>query len=155
MEMQANAVYNLLIREWLNGSLLPLSLSLAFIIGVYLYNTWRAHGGGWTWAWTNAQGMKVSCAMFWLFSAESIRAGTVWALLRIANDGQRVTDVLDFYVNIAFIAGAVGLIGAFLRCNFLFTPERWGHRYWLGSLVVTIIFLFLSEFLPPFPLPHK
>ena len=155
MEMQANAHYNLIIREWLNGSLLPLSLSLTFIIGVFLFNNWRGDGGGWTLRWTKRRGIKVSCALFWLFAAESIRAGTVWALLRIANDNQRVTDILDFFVNVGFIAGAIALIGAFLRCNFLFTPQRWGHWYWVASLIVTILFLILSEIFPPFPLPYK
>lgn len=148
-------LYNLIIREWLNGSLLPLSVALAFIIGVFLFNTWRAHGGGLSWAWTEDGGVKSACAFFWLFVFESMRAGTVWVLLRIANDGQRVTAALDYVVNITFIVSAAGLIIAFFRCCFIFSPNSWGHRYWIGALFVTIGFLVLSEMLPPFPLPHR
>lgn len=153
--MESKALYNLILREWLNGSLLPLSLSLSLIIGVFLFNTWLASGGGWQWRWTEEKGIKVSCAFFWLFAYESVRAGTVWVLLRIANDGQRVTEWLDSMVNIAFVVGAAGLAVTFLRCCYLFTPESWGHRYWIGTLIFTIVFLVLSEMLPPFPLPHK
>lgn len=151
MPMQASQLYNLIIREWLNGALLPLSVALAIIISIFLAETWWKHGRG----WTGLPGIAVSCAFWWLFTAESIRAGVVWVLLRIQNDGQKVTAALDWYVNIAFILGATLLILAFLRCIYLFTPTRWGHRYWIASLFVTIVFLALSEFFPPFPLPLK
>lgn len=143
--------YNLVIREWLNGALFPLSLALAFIIGVFLFDTWRIHGRG----WTTLPGIRTSCAMWWLFSAESIRAGIVWILLRIQNDGQRVTDALDYAVNVGFMFGATALIVAFLRCIFLFTPPKWGHVYWVASVLVTVLFLVLSDVFPPFPLPHR
>lgn len=143
--------YNLIIREWLNGALFPLSISLSVIISVFLFDTWRFHGKG----WTTLPGIRVSCAMWWLFTAESIRAGLVWVLLRIQNDGQLVTDTLDVAVNIGFMFGATALIVAFLRCIFLFTPPRWGHVYWVLSVLITCGFLVLSDIFPPFPLPHK
>jgi len=152
MIASAPFAYNLVIREWLNGALFPLSLSLSFIISVFLLDTWRMHGKG----WTTLPGIKVSCALWWLFSAESVRAGIVWVLLRIQNDNQRVSYLLDFAVNIGFVLGAITLIGSFLRCIYLFTPSKWGHVYWVASVLLTVIFLVLSDILPPFPLlPHR
>lgn len=143
--------YNLIIREILNGALLPLSVSLAVILSVSLFETWRRHGPG----WTSLPGIKVSCAMWWLFLCEAIRAGIVWVLLRIQNDNQVVPCALDFAVNIGFVFGASGLIVAFLRCIYLITPPRWGHTYWLLTVTIMASFLLLSHIFPPFPLPAK
>lgn len=148
----SNPIYgNVVIREWLNGALFPLSLSLAFIISVHLWDVWKENGRG----WTRLPGVKVSCSFWWLFCAESVRAGIVWVLLRIQNDGQAVTETLGLAASWGFVFGATALIGAFLRTIYTLTPARWGHRYWIAAVAISVLFLILSEIFPPFPLPQR
>lgn len=152
---------NLIIREWVNGGLIPLNISLVLVIGLFLWNSaldaraWRTTNNGYlTWfdvpeTWERFQktnGVQTGCALFWIFLADGFRAAAAWTVLNY-----RLNDVatpinpapmmkLIELVNVAFIfAGVVGLLAS-LRCIYLFTPPRWGHWYWMGSVVVTLTF---------------
>lgn len=150
MNFYANATFtNLVLREWLNGSLFPLSANLAFIIGVFLWDSWLysiAHPDGSRW-W-KMDGVPTACALFWIFSLESLRAGSVWIILRITNDGHEVPHWVREFTNVLLVVGGAGLAIMILRCTYLFTPPRWGNRFWLYSLATTLAFLLLSHFFP-------
>lgn len=135
---------NLIIREWLNGSLFPLSAFLCFVICVFLHDTWREEGKG----WRKTPGIATACCLAWIFFCESIRAGGVWWILRTMNDGQVVSIWTQWVINVAFMFSAGALVVTILRCTFLFSPPRWGHRYWLASAITTLCFLLLSHVLP-------
>jgi len=140
---------NLLIREWLNGSLLPLSLNLAIIIAVFLWDSWiEAREGNLNW-WTMS-GVPTGCALFWIFILDGTRAGSVWIILRITNDGVPVPQWVRDYSTVALIVAALGLAITMLRCTFLFTPPRWGNAYWIYSVVSTVLFLIVSHLFPTF-----
>lgn len=138
---------NLIIREWLNGSLFPLSAFLTVCILTFLYDTRKMFGK----RWTREKGVATACSLAWIFFCESIRAGGVWLILRSQNDGVPVPDWVQHIVNVAFMFSAAGLIVTILRCTFLFSPPRWGNRYWMISAGTTVVFLILSHLLPPLP----
>lgn len=151
---------NLVIREWVNGGLLPLNTSLVIVIGLFLWDKaieamlWRRQsfpGVEWvdlhrTWSqFQETEGVQTACALFWIFLADALRAGAAWSILnyRIAvsvpEDPANVVATVHL-VNLAFIvAGIIGLLAS-LRCIYLFTPIRWGHWYWIGSVALTLMF---------------
>jgi hypothetical protein len=141
---------NLVIREWLNGSLLPLTANLAFIIGVYLYQAYQ-YGKSHGFTWTRLEGVPTACALFWVFLAESIRAGFVWILLRTTNDGFKVSPDFETFSNVSLIFGAAILVASVLRCTYIFTPPYYRRVYWVFSLVTTVSFLIVSHIFPDYP----
>lgn len=135
---------NLIIREWLNGSLFPLSLFLTYVILVFLWDTRQEIGPG----WQREKGIATACALAWIFFCESIRAGGVWFILRTTNDGHVISVWMQWIINIAFMFSAAALVITILRCTFLFSPPRWGHRYWVASAITTLLFLIASHLTP-------
>lgn len=135
---------NLIIREWLNGSLFPLSAFLCYVICHFLYGTRAEIGPG----WQKEDGVATACALAWIFFCESVRAGGVWWILRTQNDGHAVSVWMQWVLNIGFCFSAAALIATILRCTFLFSPPSWGHRYWIASALTTLVFLLVSHFTP-------
>lgn len=150
---------NLLIREWLNGSLFPLTANLALVIGVYLYQCfYEAKRDGKS--WLHVAGIQTACALFWVFGAESVRAVFVWLSLRTKNDGHQLAPFVDQFSTAMLIFAAAVLVAAVLRCTYLFTPplvmirgRRFPFRqvFWVYSLAVTVAFVVFSHFYPEYP----
>ena len=139
--------HNLIMREWLNGSLLPLNLSLIFVIGLFLWDTYQENHRG----WSVVAGVPVACALWWIFAADAVRAGTVWMILRLSNRIPAIA-VLDpstgtamAWANVALIMAGIAGVMASLRCAYLFTPKAWGHWYWIGTALVTLSFLGITR----------
>lgn len=143
--------HNLLIREWVNGGLLPLNVSLVLVIGLFLWTSalearaWRTTNNGYlTWiniaeTWERFQktgGVQTGCSLFWIFLADAIRAASAWTFLKF---GAAYIDL----VNAGFIVAGAMAIAAGLRCIYLFTPRRWGHWYWMLSVISTFLFLII------------
>lgn len=129
---------NLIIREWVNGGLIPLNLSLVIVIGLFLWGHFResVHFGAYIGGWERFQhmdGVATACALLWIFLADGIRATGAWLTL---NFGSRVEELVSWL----FIIAGLMAIAACLRCIHLFTPPHWGHRYWLLTVAVTIVF---------------
>jgi hypothetical protein len=136
--------HNLFIREILNGALFPLCAFLSAIISLYLWDTFRLYGRG----WTRQPGVATACAMCWVFAAEAVRAGTVWYLLRQHNELAVVSKYAQNVAGVLLLLGGLVLVITMLRCTYIFTPPRWGHRVWVAALLSTIVFLTISHFLP-------
>lgn len=138
---------NLIIREWLNGSLFPLSMNLTIIISIFLWAAWRegiAEGV----RWQSISGVPTGCFLWWTFGAESVRAGVVWVILRTANDGHAIPKWFELFSNLAFICAAFALGLAILRGTYIFTPPKWGHKFWVYSAISTLLFLLASHLFP-------
>jgi hypothetical protein len=138
---------NLLIREWLNGSLFPLSLNLSVVIAIFMWDSY-VYAVTHKERWFTLEGIPTACALFWIFSLDGVRAVSVWIILRLTNNGHPVPEWLREVTNYALLAAAFGLALTILRCTYLFTPPRWGNRYWIYSLLSTLGFLILSHLLP-------
>ena len=144
----------------MNGGLLPLNLSLVVVIGLFLWAEWReailqTRSSPLTVflpidsfsTFQRAEGVQTACALWWIFLADAIRAGAAWSILNFRLGVAPVPTAVEIpvmgaiaWVNAGFIiAGVVGLIAS-LRCIYLFTPPRWGHWYWIGSVVTTLVF---------------
>lgn len=128
-------------REWLNGGLLPLNISLCVVIGLFLWDIRRQNGRG----WTKVEGVRTACALWWIFFGDGLRAGLAWLLLRVEVGAMPPFDAHDFispeFVNVGFaLAGIIGVVAA-LRCIKLFTPPSWGHSYWIASACWTVAWL--------------
>ena len=137
---------NLILREWLNGSLFPLSGNLAIIIGLFLQTAWvDAKRVGIR--FQNVDGVPTACALFWIFAAESVRAASVWYLLRTTNDGKVVSDLMRALSNLSLTVVAGILIITMLRCTALFEPPRF-KGFWIYSAISTLLFLIASHLFP-------
>ncbi len=144
---------NLIIREWVNGGLLPLNISLVVIIGIFLWDEWvkSQYPGGWRELrihpyihirdhyrrWHRRSGVPTACALIWIFAADAVRAGSAWYILWVANNKLPVRPpVLEsMWVSSGFIvAGVIGLVAS-IRCIYLFTPD-WDAPQWVPSKMV-------------------
>jgi len=134
---------NLLIREWLNGSLFPLCGNLAFIILVFLLHSYRYRD---QLSWWKMPGVPTGCALFWVFSMETVRAGWIWWILREHNDGHPVEDWVREISNYSFIFAATMLAAMILRCTYLWSPPRWRKFFWQYSAISTLVFLLISHY---------
>lgn len=141
---------HLLIREWLNGSLLPLTLNLSIVIGIYLSQSFldsRRFGR----RFMNTPGIHTALVLFWVFFAESARAGSVWFSLRMQNAGREIPPDVGNLLNVMLVMCGVILVTAVLRCTYLFTPPKVRNVIWIYSLFVTVTFVILSHLFPQFP----
>lgn len=134
-----------IIREWLNGGLVPLNVSLVIVIGLFLFDTFRLHGRG----WSKVEGVRTACTLWWIFLADGIRAGLAWSLLRIEVGGRPPFDAHRFLspdnINLGFIFAGIIAVCASLNCIRLFTPPKWGHWYWIASAVSTAAWLLFTH----------
>ena len=134
---------NLIIREWLNGSLFPLCGNLAFIILVFLIRSYIYRDKK---SWWSTPGVPTGCALFWVFMMETVRAGWIWWILRTSNDGYEVEKWVRDVSNISFIIAATVLVATILRCTYLWSPPRWQGFFWQYSAASTLLFLFISYY---------
>jgi len=135
---------NLIIREWVNGGLVPLNLSLVFVIGLFLWDSAREADSYKSFSKTS--GVPTACSLFWIFAADAMRACSAWYILWKVNDRvpPPISGIENLWVSGGFIiAGVVALIAS-VRCIYLFTPPWLGHYYWIGSLLVTLAFQFFT-----------
>lgn len=149
---------NLIIREWVNGGLLPLNISLVIVVGLFLWDEWTKsqYPGGWRELrrhpydhikdhyvrWHKRSGVPTACALIWIFLADAIRAGSAWYILWLTNNRvpAPTSSVDNLFIGGGFVlAGIIGLIAS-IRCIYLFTPSRLGHWYWIVSVLATIGF---------------
>lgn len=141
---------NLLIREWLNGSLLPLTLNLSIVIGVYLFHSVSDARRSNT-RLSDVPGVKTAHVLFWIFLAESIRAGSVWFSLRAQNSGKAVPPHVQDVLDMLLVVCVVVLMAAVLRCTYIFSPPQIRGIFWIYSLTATIMFVLLSHMFPQYP----
>lgn len=138
---------NLIIREFLNGSLTPLSFNLTIVLTIFLFESYK-EGQERGVKWNRIPGVATGCALWWIFGAETIRAGIVWYILREHNDGLPLPVWFEYFSNFAFMVAAFSLIVTMLRCTYIFTPPIWGNRFWIYSAISTAIFLTISHLFP-------
>lgn len=131
---------NLIIREWLNGGLVPLNLALLIAIGFTLLDARQTSGRG----WNKRPGVAQACAFWWIFFADGMRATLVWITLRTQNRGGSVDSINDILINGYIIAALIGVY-AVLRFIFLSTPKSIGHWGWIISAISTAAFVVLSH----------
>lgn len=136
------AIDNLVIREWLNGGLLPLNISLVIAIGHSLNRTRIELGSG----WQLHPGVASACAFWWIFLADGIRAGLVWITLRTQNRGGSVASIDGLLTHGYMIAATIGVLAS-LRCIYLATPRKVGHWGWIISALSTLAFVVTSQML--------
>jgi len=139
------SVSNLIIREWLNGSLFPLSLNLAVIIGVFIWDSFVHSLEDGTPRWWRLPGVPTACVLFWIFGMESVRAISVWAILHTTNQNKSMPDWVVETATYSLVLASIVLLVALLRCTYLFSPPKWGHAFWIYSAVSTLLFLLLSN----------
>lgn len=135
---------HLLIREWLNGSLLPLTLNLTLVLFMYmLQNFYEARRD--RVSFFKIPGIQTVCVLFWVFLAESIRAGSVWYYLRMQNHGFNPTMEITAILNLVLVIVGIVLISSVLRCTYIFSPPQIRGAFWVYSLSITIVFMLLSH----------
>lgn len=136
---------NLIIREWLNGGLLPLNLSLVVVIALFLWGHARAAGS--YRSFIRRDGVATACALFWVFTADAVRAGLVWDILWSAPLPAVTAATLTVVspVNVGLMLAGVCSVISTLRCIYLFTPPRWSSYYWVMAALVTLMFQLLTH----------
>lgn len=127
---------NLIIREWLNGGLIPLNVCITFVFTHSLYVSWRKYGRG----WTKAPGVQSACALWWIFLADLIRSCMAWSLLHAQSSGRPI-QYLGYTPTLLYIAAAAIAMGATFRLIYTLGPSEWGHKGWLAALALTAIFM--------------
>ena len=142
---------NLIIREWLNGGLVPLNLSLVFVICLFLWDSYAVLHKKMGLRWVDAPGVHTACALAWVFSADALRALSVWVAFRVDTILALPLDINA--TSLLIIASTIGVtvasvigVAATLRCIFLFTPKGWGHWYWIGTVLVDATWLAWTHF---------
>jgi len=135
---------NMLLREWLAGFVFPLSVFLSILIGLYLTDMFWTYRRG----WTRQPGVSLACALWWIFTAEAVRAFLIWATFRSINDGVPVPDKLAQPISIIMAASSAVLLVAMLRCTYLFTPSRWGRWVWVAAAITAVIVVTLGHVIP-------
>jgi len=140
---------NMIIREWLNGSLIPLTVNLTLIIGLYLGQCFLdARRSGLR--LRDVPGVHTAAVLFWIFFAESVRAASTWVSLRAQNGGGALSDVVSGMIDMTLAFVGVILVASILRCTYLFTPPRVRHAFWVYSLAVTVGFVSITRAFPHF-----
>lgn len=127
---------NLVIREWLNGGLIPLNICVLFMISRQLFLAWVKYGRG----WTQQDGMKSACAFWWIFAADLIRASLAWWTLNIQRAGGELPYLGSIATLLYSLAAAIAIL-ATLRLIYALSPVRWGHKGWIGAAIFCAAFL--------------
>lgn len=138
---------NLVIREWLNGSLFPLSCNLALVLAVYVMQSYYEYDRSVT-RMRSANEVRVACGLFWVFLADAIRAGWVFLILRFTNDVGTVPEWVRQWSNYSLIGAASVLCAAILWCTYLISPPRWKPWFWKFSLLTTVAFVIINHLVP-------
>lgn len=130
---------NLLIREWLNGGLIPLNLWMMFITWYSIYNVTKFKSG-----WNKVPGASTACALWWIFFADFLRSTLAWSILRNATAQNAHIKYMSAEATIIYIMAAIIATTATMRCIYLLSPKEWGHKAWIAALISTVIFLVLA-----------
>lgn len=133
---------NLIIREWLNGGLIPLNMCVIVMISRQLYFAREKFGRG----WTEQDGMKSACAFWWIFMADLIRASLAWWTLNIQRAGGEL-PYLGSVATLLYSVAAIIAIVATLRLIYALSPDRWGHNGWVGAAIFCSVFLIVLNFI--------
>ncbi len=127
---------NLLIREWLNGALIPLNFCVIVMITRTLYVARRDSGRG----WTREPGIASACAFWWIFLADMMRSGMAWYVLNAQNNGLSMQH-LSGTTTIVYIV-AIGIMAvAIMRLIYTLGADHWRHKGWLAAALLTVAFV--------------
>jgi hypothetical protein len=127
---------NLVIREWINGVLIPLNICIMIIIAHSLFDSYRRYGIG----WAKQPGIGSACALWWIFGADLIRSCLAWSFLHGQNLG-RPTSHYSYSTTLLYIfAGSIAAAATF-RLIFTLSPSSWGHKGWIAAAILTAVFM--------------
>lgn len=130
---------NLLIREWLNGGLIPLNLCIMFMLGYQIYRASKVGRG-----WMRRDGVKSAIALWWIFLADLIRASLAWYMLHMQSMYGRFPYLGPVPTFLYSVAAAILMI-ATLRLIHVLSPASWKHRGWLVAALFCSVFLLALE----------
>lgn len=129
-------VNNVLVREWLNGALIPMFALIIMMISYQLYIARKMYGRG----WTRRKGVASACAFWWIFVSEFIRSTMAWNFLNQQSTTGKMPALTSF-VALAYAAAAAIAFVATLRLVYTLSPPCFSHRSWIGALAITALFL--------------
>jgi hypothetical protein len=141
--------YQALIREYINGVGMVLCMTLAIMITVFLWDTFLTSKDGRT--WTHIPGVPTACALWWVFTAESYRTGSIWWLYNVgkyshsspypepANIG--VFNEAGFIASFGYLVAGIMLCVGLLRAIYIFTPPVWKRKVWLYAAIASMAFI--------------
>ena len=134
---------NLLIREWLNGGLIPLNICMITIISITLFRAWRMGGKN----WLRLRGIQTACALLWIFIADLIRSIVAWVILHQSqvNPYDDLFTPMTHIATATYMCAAVIAVTATMRLIYTLSPRNWGHKSWVIALVFTVLFLVSAE----------
>lgn len=127
---------NLMVREWLNGGLIPLNVSILIVITQSLWVTYRSYGPG----WASQPGIASACALLWIFAADLIRSCLAWSYLHAQNLGLPTSHYGYTTTILYIIAGTMATVATF-RLIYTLSPSSWGHRAWIAAAILTALFM--------------
>lgn len=129
---------NLIAREFFNGALIPLNACIIIIIAYTLASAYsNPPPGG---SWTDTPGVKSACALFWVFLADFMRSVAAWSFLNAQSSGGDVNAVAST-ITVVYLTAAVIATLATFRLVYALSPVRWGHKGWIASAVLTVVFV--------------
>lgn len=123
------------LREAINIALSVFTLVLCFLLARYIYKEYRLYGykeSEWP--------MRFSIGLLILFCGEFLRAATITQVIH--SEGARGTYISAVMPLVASLVLIV--IGALCAIRVM-TPEKWGHKVWLGSAIAACICLLISR----------
>ncbi len=132
-------ISNYAIRESMNAALVPLTIFLLVAIGDCLLRVYRELGPG----WSRYPGIQTACALWWIFLAAGMRSFQAWLQLRSQIRGGAVLPEDPAAIGYTF-AGVI-MVGAMLRCLYLFTPRSIGHWGWVLSALFSAAFAIVAR----------
>jgi hypothetical protein len=136
-------VTNILIREWLNGGLIPLNICIIIIISYTLWLARKDYGPG----WSKQPGVSSACALWWLFFSDLIRSVLAWQIIHAQRMG-RPLDIFENERTVIYIVIAAIATAATFRLIYTLSPDGWGHKAWIFAAVVTAGLVAIMGFIP-------
>lgn len=128
---------NIIIREWLNGALIPINLCIIFITVYTVWNATHFKRG-----WARRPGASSACALMWVFIADLMRATAAWIILHYTQVSKvEFTGYMAPSITAVYMISGVIALSATMRLIYVLSPLSWGHRGWIAALLATIIFL--------------
>lgn len=141
-----------LIREWVNGMVMVLFLNATAMIGVFMWDTMLEYAGQQSVRdWSHAPGVPTACALWWVFAAETYRAGAVWSLYQEGKFGGSIGSFfapVGYSTSFGYLFSGLMLIGGLQRCIFIFTPPAWKRRVWLYATAGAVAFCSTPALVP-------
>lgn len=129
--MDSVNITGLEVREAINIGIGVFSFVLCILFLRYAFREWNLVGYNWM-GWP----AKAAVGLFFLSLGELIRSVTVWEIIHYrGTESTYATDIGPLLVALLFVT-----VGA-LCCIRVFTPDKWGHWLWVGSLAVFLMLL--------------